>query len=497
MKLYNSLTRSIEPFVPREPPTVTIYVCGPTVYDDPHLGHARSAYVFDVLRRYLRYKQFHVRFVRNVTDVDDKIIERAKQELAAGPTPQAAEGLSTTCRELAERYLKSYHATMDRLGLARPDEEPRATEHVVPDMTDFISKLLIQGVAYEAQGDVYFSVRKCPGYGRLSNRALDDLQAGARVEPGEHKQDPLDFALWKAAKPGEPSWNSPWGQGRPGWHIECSTMSTKHLGEAFDIHGGGVDLVFPHHENEIAQAQAAGKPFARFWVHNGLLTVNGEKMSKSLGNFVTVDEALAGCEDVPDILKMFFLGTHYRSPIDYTKDNLRAASKRFKDLLHLHLFANSDPIVERCAVPTQLPQGLAQLRREFELAMDDDLNTPKALAVLDRLANYGYQRVVELQMADDIAHVTAQQLRGQVILARDTFVALGQHAFGVFHGFIPRRPGEPGSVPPAVKERVQRREIARKRKDFQTADRLRQEVEAQGFRIEDTPGGPAVLPTLR
>ncbi|HBH96765.1 MAG TPA: cysteine--tRNA ligase, partial [Candidatus Omnitrophica bacterium] len=281
LHLYNTLTRRVQEFSPLAPPTVTMYVCGPTVYDDPHIGHARSAFVFEVLRRYLTFKGYAVTFVRNVTDVDDKIIEKARQELQIQDARLKTQDLKAKCAEVAERYLKSYHEAMDRLGLQRPDLEPKATEHVTPDMTDFISKLLISGVAYEAQGDVYCAVRKCEGYGRLSGRSVDELQSGARVEPGERKQDPLDFALWKAAKPGEPSWKSPWGEGRPGWHIECSTMSTKYLGDTFDLHGGGVDLVFPHHENEIAQAQAAGKPFARGWVHNGLLTVNGEKMSKS------------------------------------------------------------------------------------------------------------------------------------------------------------------------------------------------------------------------
>ncbi|MBI3011917.1 MAG: cysteine--tRNA ligase, partial [Candidatus Omnitrophica bacterium] len=303
MKLYNTFTRTLQDFEPLQPPTVTMYVCGPTVYDDPHIGHVRSAFTFDLLRRYLEHRGFRVRFVRNVTDVDDKIIEKARQEVVRSPKSEVRSDLNAVCGEVAERYLKSYHETMERLGLGAPTEEPRATAHVVPEMTDFISKLLIAGVAYETKtGDVYFSVRKFSGYGKLSNRTLDELKAGARIEPGEGKQDPLDFALWKAAKPGEPAWESPWGKGRPGWHIECSAMSTKYLGDAFDIHGGGLDLVFPHHENEIAQAQAAGKPFATYWVHNGLLTVNGGKMSKSLGNFVTVEEALKACGDEPDVL---------------------------------------------------------------------------------------------------------------------------------------------------------------------------------------------------
>ena len=327
--LYNTLTRRVEVFEPLDPDKkrVGLYVCGPTVYDDPHLGHARSAFVFDVLRRHLSHRGYEVTFVRNVTDVDDKIIQKAQT------TGQSSDAV-------ARQYLASYHAMLTRLGILPPTHEPCATQHI-DQMIELISKLCIDGAAYEAaptgavDKDVYFAVRHFKAYGQLSNRTIDELQVGARVEPGEHKRDPLDFALWKAAKPGEPFWKSPWGNGRPGWHIECSAMSTKYLGDQFDIHGGGVDLVFPHHENEIAQAQAAGKPFATYWLHNGLLTINGQKMSKSLGNFVTVDAAIDACHGHADALKVFFLSSHYRSPVDYTASNITAAYNRWWHLARL------------------------------------------------------------------------------------------------------------------------------------------------------------------
>lgn len=461
MKLYNTLTRSVEPFTPLKPPAVTMYVCGPTVYDVPHLGHLRSAYVFDVLRRHLA-RSYQVTFVRNVTDVDDKIIEKARQE---------GGDLAAACQAVSQRYLQAYHDALQRLGIETPTQEPLATAHVVPVMTDFISTLLIKGAAYEANGDVYFAVRKFPGYGRLSNRNLDELQAGARVEPGEQKQDPLDFALWKAAKPGEPFWNSPWGKGRPGWHIECSAMSTKYLGEAFDIHGGGLDLIFPHHENEIAQAQSADKPFAAYWVHHGLLTVNGEKMSKSLGNFLTVEAALKECGGRPDVLKVFFLSTHYRSPMDYSSVNLRAAEGRYRRIVNFcHRTSNVDTGGSG-PVGVPVPQGMLALQEEFVCAMDDDLNTPAALAALDKLVTVGYE--------------ATEQLRRAAIA--NTIFQLGK-TIGLFSDFLSV------SLTSEQQQLLRKREDARRQRDFATADQIRAAFAAQGLAIEDTPEGPVVLP---
>lgn len=516
LRLYNTLSRSIEDFKPLEPKKVSMYVCGPTVYDVPHIGHARSAYFFDVLRRYLQFKGYEVRFVRNVTDVDDKIIDRARQELGAGGGGRGAGELQVKCKQVSERYLKAYHEALDRLGIQRPDREPKATEHVVPDslnveatkkidasMTGFISQLITHNVAYPAGGDVYFSVRKFPDYGKLSGRLLDELKAGARIEPGEHKEDPLDFALWKAAKPDEPSWNSPWGPGRPGWHIECSAMSTAYLGDAFDIHGGGVDLVFPHHENEIAQAQAINKPFAKYWVHHGLLTVNGEKMSKSLGNYVTVEQVCSWPIDIY-ILKMFFLGTHYRSPMDYTTENLRAAGARYDGLWAFIRTAQFfDRIFRQEMSGSQeiefVSEPINKLKQAFEDAMDDDLNTPKALAVLDDLASLGYQWIEQCKdrvgpsekisphqqapLQTDAEEIEIEKLRLQFMLAADTIEEKGEILGLSFPDVI---------LKPEERAMVEEREEARKRKDFQRADQIRKKLAEAGLLIEDTEKGPIV-----
>ncbi len=476
LKLYNTLTRSLEPLAPLKPPAVTIYVCGPTVYDVPHIGHARSAFIFDILRRYLAFRNYQATFVRNVTDVDDKIIERARQEPGSGD-------LNAKCRAVTERYLKAYHETMDRLGIQRPDQEPRATEHVVPEMTDLISKLLMQGAAYEAKGDVYFAVRKFEGYGRLSNRSLDELQSGARVEPGEGKQDPLDFALWKAAKPEEPSWSSPWGRGRPGWHIDWSAMSTKFPGDAFDIHGGGVDLVFPHHENEVAQAQAAGKPFARMWIHNGLLTVKGEKMSKSLGNFVTVEQALLEARDNPDALKVFFLGAHYRSPIDYSPEAIKAALKRYTNLtssLHLGRLSDKDATVE---VLSRVEE-IEKLRSDFVEAMDNDLNTPQALAVLDQLANYTKRWLVDI--ATNKPGESVSVLRGKMRVAYHTLLELGRGVLGLSFNL--------SEIGQDVERMFADYKKARARKDFEVSDQMRKKLLDQGYKIQDLVHDSVLIP---
>src|SRR5690606_22343359 len=299
--------------VPVEPGRIGMYVCGPTVYDMSHLGHARAYVAFDTIARWLRASGYEVELVRNYTDVDDKIIRRA-QETGAEP------------REIAERYIAEFRRDMDALNVRPGDVEPKVTEHMA-EIVSMIETLVANGVAYEADGDVYFAVRKFPDYGKLSKRKLEDLMAGARVEPGEKKKDPLDFALWKAAKPGEPAWDSPWGKGRPGWHIECSAMSARYLGKTFDIHGGGKDLVFPHHENEIAQSEAAHhQPFAKYWLHNGFVTIQAEKMAKSLGNFVTIRDLLARYDG--EALRYFLLSTHYRSPIDFSPEGLDAAQAR-------------------------------------------------------------------------------------------------------------------------------------------------------------------------
>jgi cysteinyl-tRNA synthetase len=460
VKLYNTLTRRVENFTPLDPQgkKVALYVCGPTVYDVPHLGHLRSAYVFDVLRCVLSRK-YDVTFVRNVTDVDDKIIERARQE-------KNAADLAAACRTVSSTYLAAYHQALSPLGIQSPSVEPKATEHVVPEMTDFIAKLLIQGVAYEAKGDVYFSVKKHAGYGALSNRTLDDLQAGTRVEPGEHKQDPMDFALWKAAKPGEPSWSSPWGPGRPGWHIECSAMSIKYLGSSFDIHGGGLDLIFPHHENEIAQSQAAGHAFARFWVHHGLLTVNGEKMSKSLGNYVTLDRAIADGGSA-DAVKLFFLKTHYRSPADYSAAKLAEAKRNIEELSRVEQHSSQAAVKPdaRGSAGRAAPAG----REAFYEALEDDLNTPKALAIIFDWVNE-CQRLLDSGDGERAQHVQDCLQECLALLG----LSFGEQEF---------------AVGADIQKLIDARNAARKAKDFAKADAIRKSLEQRGILLADTSGG--------
>ena len=312
VKIFNSLTKKKEDLITREPGKVSMYVCGPTTYNYIHLGNARPLVVFDTIRRYLKYRGYQVTYIQNFTDIDDKIINRAREE---GETPQ----------KIAEKYIRAYFEDADALHVLRADVHPKVTEHI-DEIISMVQGIIDKGLAYEVNGNVYFDVRKFSGYGRLSGRELDDMKAGARVDVDEGKHDPLDFALWKAAKPGEPSWTSPWGNGRPGWHIECSAMSLKYLGPGFDIHGGGADLIFPHHENEIAQTEAyTGQPFVRYWLHNGFITVNEEKMSKSLGNFFLVRDILAKFS--PDVVRFYLLSTHYRNPLDFDDEKLHVAEK--------------------------------------------------------------------------------------------------------------------------------------------------------------------------
>jgi len=318
LRIYNTLTGKVEEFVPINPPNVLIYTCGVTVYDDSHVGHGRSLIVFDVFRRFLEHMGYRVKFVRNFTDVDDKIINKAKEECADFMT-------------IANRYIASYYIDMENIRVRPADVEPRVTEHI-KEIVEVIKALIDKGYAYESGGDVYFSVSAFPEYGKLSKRNIEELEAGARVEPSEKKRNPLDFALWKSAKAGEPAWDSPWGPGRPGWHTECVAMIFKHLGQTIDIHAGGLDLVFPHHENEIAQAEAlTGKPFARYWVHNGLVTVGGQKMSKSLGNYITLKEVYSKYH--PDILRLLVLFTHYRSPLDFSWEKMEETKRAYERLL--------------------------------------------------------------------------------------------------------------------------------------------------------------------
>jgi cysteinyl-tRNA synthetase len=377
IKLYNTLSGKKEEFVPIQPGKVAMYACGVTVYDYSHLGHARGAVAFDLIQRYFRRKGFDVKYVRNFTDVDDKIINRAKEE-----------GL--TAAALAHKYIEAYQVDMKRLGVGRADVEPKATEHIT-EMIEVIKGLVEKGHAYVVDGDVYFRVGSFKDYGKLSKRNLEDLKAGARVEVDERKLDPLDFALWKASKPGEPAWDSPWGPGRPGWHIECSAMGFKLLGETFDIHAGGKDLVFPHHENEIAQSEAySGKKFVNYWLHNGFVNINAEKMSKSLGNFFTIRDILKQYDG--EVVRLFLLSTHYRSPIDFSDANLKDARSgldRFytmKEGILKFLSGKKPPTVKPEEVieagDRALYEKCQNLPRAFEEAMDDDFNTAFAIGLI-------------------------------------------------------------------------------------------------------------------
>jgi cysteinyl-tRNA synthetase len=368
IKIFNTLTRQKEELIPLEPGKIRIYMCGPTVYDYFHVGNARPFILFDIFRRYLKYRGFEVSYVTNLTDIDDKIIKKANEDK-----------VPTTV--VAENYTKAFFEDTKRLGILEADAYPKATENIA-GIIALIEKLMQKGLAYQINGDVFYAVSKFNGYGKLSGKNIDELESGARVEVDTRKSDPLDFALWKAAKPGEPFWESPWGKGRPGWHIECSAMSMKHLGESFDIHAGGVDLVFPHHENEIAQSEGAtGKPFVKYWMHNGFLNIEGEKMSKSLGNFFTVREILEKYH--PAVIRMFFLLKHYRSPINFSEERILEAQNALERIVTT--LANIDSSFEdqeldfSKAIPS-LAESIDDLKQEFLNEMDDDFNSAGALA---------------------------------------------------------------------------------------------------------------------
>ena len=459
MKVYNTLTRSKEEFVPLTPGHVRIYACGVTVYDLSHIGHARSTMVFDVIQRYFRFKGYRVTFVRNFTDVDDRIIRRAN-----------AEGVPAT--EVSERYIQAFREDMAAIGVAPADAEPKATEHV-PDMVVLIERLVAKGFAYTVDGDVYFEIRRFPGYGRLSGKNLDELLAGARVEVDERKRDPRDFALWKSSKPGEPAWPSPWGPGRPGWHIECSVMAMKYLGESFDIHGGGEDLIFPHHECEIAQSEAdTGRPFARYWLHNGMVNLRAEKMSKSLGNVLTIREFVRRHD--PDAFRLFVLGTHYRHPVDFAEERVRDSARALERLTRLA----HDAQARGSGTSGGVPEELGGFRARFEAAMDDDFNTPQALGVLFDLAR---------TLADDRERAaTDRHVRERFVAGVSELVALGQ-VLGLF-----QRARETAGMPAEVLRLVEERGQARARRDWMRADQLRDEIERLGWSVEDTPSGPRI-----
>ncbi|MGA0975118.1 MAG: cysteine--tRNA ligase [Sedimenticolaceae bacterium] len=452
LKIYNDLSRSKETFEPLQPGKVNLYVCGMTVYDLCHLGHARVMVVFDVVYRYLKAVGYDVTYIRNITDIDDKIINRANEN-------------GEPFHELTERFIQAMHEDSDALGIIPPDAEPKATDHIA-EIISMCEKLIEKGHAYVADnGDVYYDVYSFPSYGKLSGKSLDDLQAGARVEPGDVKRNPLDFALWKSAKPDEPSWQSPWGDGRPGWHIECSAMSTKALGDTFDIHGGGADLTFPHHENEIAQSEGAtGHPFVKYWMHNGFVRINDEKMSKSLGNFFTVREILERYQ--AEEVRYFILTSQYRSPLNYSDehlDNARNALTRFYTALR--------------GLPEATPTADSQFEKDFHAAMQDDFNTPEALATLFELV----REINRVRAEDEAAAASLGALLRQL---GDLIGILQSNAESYLRGGASANDGDA-----EIDALVAQRNEAKANKDWGTADEIRNKLQEMGIVLEDGPSG--------
>jgi len=492
LRIYNTRTGKKEEFTPLYGNRVGMYVCGVTVYDLSHIGHARSAIIFDMIYRYLRYRGYEVTYVRNFTDIDDKIIKRANEE-------------GVDFKTIAEKYINEFKIDMGRFGLEEPSIEPKATEHI-SEMIQLISILIQKGYAYQKNGDVFFSVQKFRDYGKLSKRDLEEMQAGARVEIDEKKENPLDFALWKASKPGEPYWGSPWGKGRPGWHIECSVMSQKYLGETFDIHGGGKDLIFPHHENEIAQSEAAtGKPFVRYWIHNGFVNINKEKMSKSLGNILTLKEIFKDWR--PEVVRLFLLSHHYRSPVDFSFDTLSEAQTgldRFyttmnsiqdelKKLMSTKILPSPLAGKEMSGIVSEIEacrQALESFKTRFEEAMDDDFNTAQALAYF-----YDLQRYLNILLDISKDHPTEEI----IVMLKQGFGHLSRIGwiFGLFQEdpemYLTEQKKEGLKKLNLSEEEIfkliEERNVVRREKNWKRADEIRSDLLSRGIILEDTPAG--------
>jgi cysteinyl-tRNA synthetase len=478
LTIYNTLTRKKEPFQPLQDRKVGMYVCGVTVYDFSHIGHARAAIVFDVIFRYLKHKGYEVTYVRNYTDVDDKIINKANNE-------------GVDAKTIAERYIEEYDHDMESLNVEKPSFTPRATEHI-QDMISLIERLIENGYGYEVEGDVYYEVGKLKGYGKLSGKNIEELESGARVEVDDRKKDPLDFALWKASKPGEPAWDCPWGKGRPGWHIECSAMSQRLLGETFDIHGGGADLIFPHHENEIAQSEGAtGKPFVRFWIHNGFVNINQEKMSKSLGNIFTIREILEHYH--PEAVRLFLLSHHYRSPVDFSDQNLKEAQMALDRLYTLLKDLQEMQNGEESSSPHEqkIRNLIESLPETFEKAMDDDFNTASALGILQRTTRDINRLLAEVKK-DRSKGLPSSLLEegfknfttlGNVlgILAIDPIAYFKQKQDEGMKGI--------SLSEEEILKYIEERKAARSNKDWKRADEIRDELISKGIILEDGPQG--------
>jgi cysteinyl-tRNA synthetase len=461
IRLFNDMTLRKEEFVPIEPGKVRMYACGPTVYNYIHVGNARPIIMFDVLRRYLEYRGFDVTFVQNFTDVDDKIINRSREE-----------GISS--QEVAEKYIGEYFTDAHGLGVHDATVHPRATENI-QEIIDIIQTLIDKGYAYEVQGDVYYRTLKFKDYGKLSHQPLEELQAGARIDVTDIKENPMDFALWKAAKPGEPSWESPWGQGRPGWHIECSAMSNRYLGKTIDIHAGGADLTFPHHENEIAQSEAAnGCTFVNYWVHNGFISIDNKKMSKSLGNFFTVREAADAYGY--DAIRMFMLMSHYRSPLNYSGEILeqaKAALERLRNAKsNLEFFLQNGGEGALTPEETAFVEGLSKYRDRFISVMDDDLNTADAISVI-------------FEMIREMNSAVSNNTNPTKALAQSCLDMLTElsDVLGIPYG------DNAATLDTEIEALIEARQAARKAKNWAEADRIRDELKAQGIILEDTPQG--------
>jgi len=478
LRVYNTLSGKKEEFKPLHPPKVGMYACGVTVYDYCHIGHARAAVAFDAIARYLRYAGYDLTYVRNYTDVDDKIINRSNEQ-------------GIPWKELAQTFIEAHDADMTALGVQRADVEPRATDYI-GQIIETVKALVANGIAYEVDGDVYFEVEKFAGYGKLSKRNLDELQAGARIDVNDRKKNPLDFALWKVSKPGEPSWDSPWGKGRPGWHIECSAMSADILGQPFDIHGGGKDLIFPHHENEIAQSEGAfKKEFVRYWLHNGFVNIDNEKMSKSLGNFFTIREILAKYK--AEVVRFFLLSTHYRSPLDFSDKALENSSMGLTRLANvMHRLLNQ--IKQEDREPGEREQETLEILqnrgKDFVSAMDDDFNTAGAIGQLF-LASTEINSLIEEANSRNIgiSKVFVEKVDSWL---KDLGRVLGFFENGLNWG--PEFLGIQTEIPGKVYDLIEQRTQARKDKNWGRADEIRDEIASLGFTVQDTAQGPIPVP---
>lgn len=480
IQIYNTLSGKKEALQTLEPGHVKLYVCGITSYDYCHIGHARSALAFDMIVRYLKYRDYKVTFVRNFTDIDDKIIARAKEQ-------------ETTSEELANRFINEFYTDMDKLGVDRPDIEPKATEHI-KEMTDIISELIDKGMAYQAGNDVYYIVDSFPEYGKLSKRNLDDMKAGARISLNEQKHNPMDFVLWKGSKPGEPTWDSPWGPGRPGWHIECSAMSRKYLGETFDIHGGGQDLIFPHHENEIAQSEGAnGKPFVKSWIHHGFVTIRDEKMSKSLGNFLTIRDILTNYH--PEILRFFIFSTHYRNPLDFSESAMRDATTGLERLYECVAAVDSlDPENGESGAASILSakdiKKVSELETRFQQAMDNDFNTAQAQGVFfDTIKTINR---IQSKISSSSALEDIQLLKNGTAVLTKLAAIMGLLREDAQQFLANRREkliADSDIDPTAIEGLIAERYQCRLEKNWSRSDEIRDQLLAKNIELNDGPDG--------